>query len=71
METAGELSWRKSSYSTSNGGDCVEVATTSRVIAIRDSKDPAGAALTVTLDSWRAFTQGTRVLRTKLAGHSS
>ena len=57
METAGALSWRKSSYSSSNGGNCVEVASGSDIIAVRDSKDPAGTMLTVTLDSWRAFTQ--------------
>ena len=27
METTGPLSWRKSSYSTTNGGSCVEVGT--------------------------------------------
>ncbi|HEX3960411.1 MAG TPA: DUF397 domain-containing protein [Trebonia sp.] len=71
METAEPMSWRKSSYSSSNGGDCVEVATTSHIIAVRDSKDPAGAVLTVTLGSWRAFTQSTKSLRTKLTGQSS
>ena len=35
--------WRKSSYSGSNGGDCVEVADTARHSrAVRDSKDPGG-----------------------------
>jgi hypothetical protein len=66
METAEPMSWRKSSYSSSNGGDCVEVVTISHVIAVRDSKNPAGTILAVTLDSWRAFTQGT-----KLTGHSN
>jgi Domain of unknown function (DUF397) len=59
METAGELSWRKSSYSTSNGGDCVEVAITSHTIAVRDSKDPRESALRFTRDSWQAFTHRT------------
>ncbi|HEY2264932.1 MAG TPA: DUF397 domain-containing protein [Streptosporangiaceae bacterium] len=59
MDTAGALNWRKSSYSTSNGGDCVEVATTSHMVAVRDSKDPAGAVVTVNLNSWRAFAQDT------------
>ena len=60
METAEALTWRKSSYSTSNGGNCVEVVSGSDIIAVRDSRNPAGAVLTVTLDSWRAFTRDTR-----------
>lgn len=60
METAAPLSWRKSSYSSSNGGNCVEVAINSQTIAVRNSKNPAGTALTVNLDSWRAFIQDTK-----------
>jgi hypothetical protein len=49
--------WRKSSYSGSNGGNCVEVADNlPGVIAVRDSKDPAGPVLSFTPDDWRAFT---------------
>jgi Domain of unknown function (DUF397) len=49
--------WRKSSYSGSNGGGCVEVAgNLPGVVAVRDSKDPAGPVLTCTPDDWRAFT---------------
>jgi Domain of unknown function (DUF397) len=36
--------WRTSSYSGNNGGNCVEVAA-ARKIAIRDSKDPHGPVL--------------------------
>jgi hypothetical protein len=57
METAGALNWRKSSYSSSNGGDCVEVATTPRTIAVRDSKNPGGGALAFSRVSWQAFTR--------------
>jgi Domain of unknown function (DUF397) len=53
--------WRKSSYSGSNGGQCVEVAVNlPRVVAVRDSKDKAGPALTFTADGWRAFLAGAR-----------
>jgi Domain of unknown function (DUF397) len=38
--------WRKSSHSTSTGGECVEVAGLPGAIAIRDSKNPDGPALT-------------------------
>lgn len=57
METAAALSWRKSSYSTSNGGDCIEVATTLYTIAVRDSKSPYGTALAFTPGKWLAFTR--------------
>jgi hypothetical protein len=48
--------WRKSSHSSSNGGNCVEVADNLLdVVAVRDSKDPAGPALTFSPAAWRAF----------------
>lgn len=46
--------WRKSSYSSGQGA-CVEVAVTRAAIGIRDSKDPDGATLRVSLAEWRAF----------------
>lgn len=47
--------WRKSSYSNS-GANCVEIAQTrSGKIAVRDSKDPDGPALTFSPDQWKAF----------------
>jgi hypothetical protein len=50
-----DRTWRKSSYS-GNGGECVEVATNPRgIVAIRDSKNPAGPVLTVSRDEWTAF----------------
>ncbi|GGM04375.1 MULTISPECIES: DUF397 domain-containing protein [Micromonospora] len=48
--------WRKSTYSGNNGGDCVEVAdNVPGVVGVRDSKDPAGPALTFGPAAWRAF----------------
>ncbi len=47
--------WRKSTYSN-NGGACVEVATSlPGIVAVRDSKDPAGPAVAFGADSWQAF----------------
>jgi Domain of unknown function (DUF397) len=47
--------WRKSSRS-GNGGECVEVATRRPgAVAVRDSKDPHGPALTTTPQAWSAF----------------
>jgi hypothetical protein len=49
--------WRKASYSTGNGGACVEVARNlSAVVAVRDSKDPDGPRLAFTSDDWDTFT---------------
>jgi len=49
--------WRKSSQSNGTGGNCVEVARNlPGVVAVRDSKDRHGPALTFTPGGWRAFT---------------
>ncbi|MFE9368222.1 DUF397 domain-containing protein [Streptomyces sp. NPDC006711] len=51
-----ELTWFKSTYSSSSdGNDCIEVATTPRTIHIRDSKTPEGSRLGVTPRTWNAF----------------
>jgi hypothetical protein len=48
--------WRKSTYSGSNGGDCVEVADNlTEVVAVRDSKDQAGPVLTFSISAWVSF----------------
>ncbi|TDE33772.1 DUF397 domain-containing protein [Actinomadura sp. 6K520] len=47
-----KTAWRKSSYTTANGGDCVELASVPGTVAVRDSKDPDGPKLVV---SRRAF----------------
>ncbi|MGF1427408.1 DUF397 domain-containing protein [Kitasatospora sp. LaBMicrA B282] len=50
------VAWRKSSYSGGQSNNCVEVATTLPAITpVRDSKDPAGPALTFPADSFAAF----------------
>ncbi|MDH6133940.1 hypothetical protein P3T37_003339 [Kitasatospora sp. MAA4] len=55
------VAWRKSSYSGSNGGDCVEVATTGipGLTPVRDSKDPHGPALLFPTSAWEAFVSAT------------
>lgn len=51
--------WRKSTRSGDNGGDCVEVATNlPDIVAVRDSKDDRGPALTFVSDVWAAFVRG-------------
>jgi len=39
--------WRKSSFSSGNDGNCVEVAFLGDSVGMRDSKNPDGAMLTV------------------------
>ena len=56
MDVTGAV-WRKSSYSGSNGGNCVEVGTAGRAVAVRDSQDPAGPRLAFPADTWRAFAE--------------
>ncbi len=51
--------WKKSSYS-GNTGNCVEVAATQSVVAIRDSKDPDSAVLRVSREAWQEFSQDIR-----------
>jgi Domain of unknown function (DUF397) len=47
--------WRTSSYSGSNGGNCVEVVAVDRVL-VRDTKDRAGTLLAFGPQTWREFT---------------
>ncbi|MER6144571.1 DUF397 domain-containing protein [Streptomyces sparsogenes] len=50
-----ELAWFKSSYSGSEGGECVEVATRPDTVHVRDSKNTTGPILTVAPDAWAEF----------------
>ena len=53
--------WIKSSYSGSDGGNCVEVAELSGGRrGIRDSKNPTGPALIFAPGEWDAFIDGAK-----------
>ncbi|MFG2529973.1 DUF397 domain-containing protein [Streptomyces sp. NPDC048516] len=72
-QPSNDLTWRKSSYSASEGGacvevaydwhkssysasgDCLEVATCPHAIHVRDSKNPTGPSLTLSVSAWAAF----------------
>ncbi|MFE2747749.1 DUF397 domain-containing protein [Streptomyces scopuliridis] len=48
--------WRSSSYSQSNGGECIEVADSiANTVPVRDSKNPTGPILLASNASWTAF----------------
>ena len=52
------MDWRKSSYSDSNGGSCVETAGGSGVILVRDTTNRDGGTLAFTVGAWKAFAAG-------------
>ncbi|MDG5804418.1 DUF397 domain-containing protein [Streptomyces ossamyceticus] len=53
--------WRKSSYSGSTGGDCVEVADGfPGAVPVRDSKNAGDPVLLVGPEAWRTFVDGLR-----------
>ncbi|TDC66948.1 DUF397 domain-containing protein [Actinomadura sp. GC306] len=49
--------WRKSSRSSNNGGNCIEVARISGIVAIRDSKNPHGPKLHLSPHDFRCLTR--------------
>jgi hypothetical protein len=72
-----DATWRASSYSNAQGGDCVEIADT--IPVIRDSKNPTGPALLLPTRAWTGFVSPLQVPRPRLkmawpepwAAHSS
>jgi hypothetical protein len=50
-----DMNWRKTTYS--NGGEnCVETASGSGVVLVRDTKDRDGGTLTFGAGAWERFT---------------
>ncbi|WP_316771945.1 DUF397 domain-containing protein [Streptomyces sasae] len=50
------VTWRKSSYSNQDGGECVEVSDDfATVVPVRDSKNPHGPAIAFPAEGWSAF----------------
>lgn len=56
--------WRTASYSSENGGECIEVADGTRSIFVRDTKERnlgnARTVLSVTSEAWVTFTGSLR-----------
>jgi hypothetical protein len=53
------LDWRKAQRSMSNGA-CVEVASATRSVIIRDSQDSSGPVLRYPATSWNSFVNAAR-----------
>jgi hypothetical protein len=49
------LAWFKSSYSTSDGPECVEVAATPDTVHVRDSKNQLSPQLAFGQTEWSVF----------------
>ncbi|MFF0482208.1 DUF397 domain-containing protein [Streptomyces sp. NPDC004435] len=51
-----DATWRKSSHSNSDGGQCVEISDDfAAVVPVRDSKNPHGPVLVFPAGGWSAF----------------
>ncbi|WP_329414487.1 DUF397 domain-containing protein [Streptomyces sp. NBC_00704] len=53
--SASDLTWFKSSYSGTEGGQCIEVAADRGTVHIRDSKAVAGPVVRVSREAWAGF----------------
>ena len=54
-----DLNWRKTRRSMANG-NCVETASTSSAVLVRDTTDRGGPVLAYTPDAWTAFLAGVK-----------
>jgi hypothetical protein len=59
---SGAVTWRKSSFSGANGGNCVEVGQVGDgAVLVRDTKDRGhGPVVRYSQAEWRAFVAGVR-----------
>ncbi|MGY5123999.1 DUF397 domain-containing protein [Streptomyces nigrescens] len=56
LNTTALSGWRKSSYSDSNGGSCLEVLDGyPSGVPVRDSKNPQGPAIVFAVNGWIPF----------------
>lgn len=67
MEPIDTAPWRKSSYSGTDGGDCVEAADTGGSILVRDTTDSGGVILSISPNAWRRLTDTLRWSRDPVA----
>ena len=57
MEDKTDLKWRKSTYSSNGGGECVEVANDTRSVLVRDTNDRTGPVLRFSPAAWLRFAE--------------
>jgi Domain of unknown function (DUF397) len=50
-----DLKWRKASYSSNGGANCVEIAHDASCVLVRDTKDHTGPVLRFSPAAWRRF----------------
>ena len=55
MEDLTKANWRTSTWSSGNGGNCVEIAGLGVGVAVRDSKDRGGPAFVFSAGAWSGF----------------
>ncbi|MFH8757952.1 DUF397 domain-containing protein [Streptomyces atroolivaceus] len=55
MPSVPETAWFKSSYSSGEGGECVEFAADAAHVHVRDSKQVSGPVLTIAPGAWAGF----------------
>ncbi|MFS8203405.1 DUF397 domain-containing protein [Streptomyces sp. CWNU-52B] len=60
---ASHLTWLTSSYSGAEGGQCVEIAASTEVVHVRDSKAVAGPVVRVSREAWAGFVGAASVER--------
>ena len=63
MEQLAGPRWRKSSYSGSNGGGCIEAASHDNQVLVRDTQDRGGPRLRFGPAAWRRFTGQVKATR--------
>jgi hypothetical protein len=56
----GQANWRKSSHSSTQTDQCVEVTSVAGWIGVRDSKNPDGSRLGFNRSGWRTFIDGVK-----------
>ncbi|MDQ3401797.1 MAG: DUF397 domain-containing protein [Actinomycetota bacterium] len=49
-------SFRKSSFSDTNGGNCVQVGVSCELVGVQDSKSPTAGVLELSTLAWALFT---------------
>ncbi|WP_345961553.1 DUF397 domain-containing protein [Streptomyces sp. BRB040] len=54
-EQPAQLHWFKSTYSSDEGGECIEIAADATAIHVRDSKERGGPQLAFPRSAWSGF----------------